>query len=170
MTSFYCVAWAFWPAFWIQTNHHPIDLTWCVWNQQSDYEVSLYQRITYPIYSCFFFITTFWDLSLLVSWLRMMYWSRGWVGVSRESISSIALNQMVVLVTETWRPLRCSLLLTFEEFDPSQYDHLTRAALEILLQETPTQPLDQFIIRNQETSRERSWNVVLQKMWVTGIC
>ena len=29
MTSFICVA----CAFWFQTNHHLIDLTWCVWNQ-----------------------------------------------------------------------------------------------------------------------------------------
>ena len=41
MTSFHCAA----RAFWFQTNHHPIDFTWCVWNQKSDYDVSVHQRI-----------------------------------------------------------------------------------------------------------------------------
>ena len=43
------------------------------------------------ILTVFFFLsTTFQDPCLLISWSRMMYWSRGWVGVSKWWCSHIA--------------------------------------------------------------------------------
>ena len=78
-------------------------LLWCLNRFIMIVVVDMEIKSSYYISSLltFFWSTTFRDLTSLVSWSRMMYWSRGWVGVSRWCVSRVALDQVVILVTSS---------------------------------------------------------------------
>ena len=98
----------------------------------------------------FFWSMTFRDLSLLVSWSCMMYWSKGWVGVSRRCISSVAVDQVVVSVTE----IVCGALfivhcLGSSLFDPHGFSYPSWIVFIFAMQDfAPLPPVNDMICRS----------------------